>query len=101
LEKQIHLLERTRFFDQIGELIMLTMKLFQLQIWDGGVHHLPKSIFFKKKPTKEELKFDCVYEQNVKIFEDFQEYLNWNDDSIREKALAKLSKEEKAALGLL
>jgi hypothetical protein len=42
----------------------------------------------------------CAKDLDIRIFETFEEYQNYQKDSIRRKALAKLSLSEKQALGL-
>jgi hypothetical protein len=84
---------------------MKTITYYQFMRWDGGDrHHLKEPAFFNKEDAEEFLgdnKFDRFDKRTVTIYESILDYEDHNRHKIQEQALAKLTDEEKKALGLV
>lgn len=83
---------------------MKTITYYQFMQWDGGDRHFPKEpAFFNKEDADEFLgdnRYDRFDKRTIKIYESIIDYEDHNLENIRKKALSRLSKEEKKALGL-
>jgi hypothetical protein len=81
---------------------MQVLKLYSVQVWDGGGRHNHKFFLTNKDEADRYIKdntYDLVYEQTIEIFDTLDEWKEWNTGKVKERALSKLTAEERRALG--
>ena len=81
---------------------MQILKLYDVLVWDGGDRHNHKFYLTSEEEAQRYLKantYDAVYERTIEIFDTLEEWNDWNQGKIKERALAKLTAEERRALG--
>ena len=81
---------------------MQVLKLYDVQVWDGGARHNHKFYLTSEAEAQRYLKdntYDTVYEKTIEIFDSLEEWHEWNTGKVRERALSKLTAEERRALG--
>ena len=81
---------------------MQILKLYSVQVWDGGDRHNHKFYLTSKEEADKYLKgntYDAVYETTLEVFDTLDEWNDWNKGKVKERALAKLTAEERRALG--
>ena len=78
------------------------LKLYSVQVWDGGDRHNHKFYLTSKEEADRWLAantYDGVYEKTVEIFDTIEDWKDWSKGKVKEQALAKLTPEERRALG--
>ena len=81
---------------------MQVLKLYSVQVWDGGDRCDHKFYLTSKEEAekyKAKNKYDNIAEVNLEIFDTLEEWADWNTGKVRDRALAKLTPEERRALG--
>lgn len=82
---------------------MQLLKLWDIQVWDGGDRHnsayLVSDISIADEWIKEH-KHDLVWSKEIVIIESWDELKDYQTGKMRENALAKLTDFEKKLLGL-
>lgn len=81
---------------------MQVLKLYSVQTWDGGDRHNHKFYLTNKAEADRYMKdnkFDAVFEQTFEIFDTLEEWREWDTGKVKERALSKLTAEERRALG--
>lgn len=81
---------------------MQILKLYDVQVWDGGDRHNHKFYLTSKEEAdkyKQANKYDEVYETTLETFDTIEEWKEWQSGKVKERALAKLTAEERRALG--
>lgn len=81
---------------------MQILKLYSVQEWDGGDRHNHKFYLTSKDEADlylKDHKFDAVFKQTFEIFDTLAEYQEWKSGKVKDRALAKLTPEERRALG--
>lgn len=81
---------------------MQVLKLYSVQVWDGGDRHNHKFFLTNKAEADRYIKdntYDAVFEQTFEIFDTLDEWKEWNTGKVKERALSKLTAEERRALG--
>jgi hypothetical protein len=81
---------------------MKTLKVWDIQIWDGGdrcnhafyVTSKTEADLWKQKNT-----YDTVNDREFEIYDTIEEYLEGKSEKTRERALAKLTPIERKSLG--
>ena len=82
---------------------MKIIKCWDIQVWDGGDRHYHKYYVSSVEAAKEWMKintYDAVHEREFIIFDDLEEIKSYASGEARKRALAKLTEEEKIALGI-
>lgn len=78
------------------------LKLYDVLVWDGGERHNHKFYLTNKEEADRWLAvntYDSVYEKTIEIFDTVEDWMDWSKGKIKEQALAKLTPEERRALG--
>jgi hypothetical protein len=81
---------------------MRTIEAFDVRIWDGGEHHNHSFYLTSKEEADKyiaENKFDLVKPVTFVFFDTMAEASEFSREKLRERALSKLSEEEREALG--
>lgn len=81
---------------------MQVLKLYSVQVWDGGDRQNHKFYLSDKAEADKYLQgnsYDAVREVTLEIFDTLDEWKDWNTGKVKERALAKLTTEERRALG--
>lgn len=82
---------------------MKIIKCWDIQVWDGGGMHRHK-YYVATNEAAIEWKFknphDEIYEREIVILDDMAELEEYENGKLRERALAKLTAQERKALGL-
>ncbi len=81
---------------------MQILKLYDVQSWDGGDRHNHKFYLTSKAEADKYMlgnKYDAVYEKTIEVFDTLEEWKEWNTGKVKERALSKLTPEERRALG--
>jgi len=81
---------------------MRVIKVYSIREWDGGSMHNHKFYLTNKKEAekyKAANTYDTVSEQTIEIFDTLDEWTSWNTGKVKERALSKLTAEERRALG--
>ena len=81
---------------------MKVLNLWSVQVWDGGDRHNHKFYLTSKEEAekyKAANKYDEIYEKQIEIFDTLEEWADWNTGKVKERALSKLTAEERRALG--
>lgn len=82
---------------------MKIIKCWDIQVWDGGDRHNHKYYVATKEAADAWMaknKFDTVYEKQFIILDSYEELMDYRNGESRKRALAKLTEEDKIALGL-
>ena len=82
---------------------MKILKVWDIQVWDGGDRHNHKYYVATKEAADEWMKkntYDTVYEKEMVILDSWDELQDYKDGELRKRALAKLTAEERVVLGL-
>ena len=84
---------------------MKTIEYYQYMQWDGGDRHYPtEPRFFSKKDADAYLAdntYDYFDKMTLVIYESLEDFQKENNIKARASGLAKLTDEEKQALGLI
>jgi len=81
---------------------MQVLKLYSVQVWDGGSMHKHKFYLTSKAEADRYLKdnkYDMVNDVDLEIFDTLEEWKEWKSGKVKERALSKLTVEERRALG--
>ena len=81
---------------------MQVLKLYSVRVWDGSDRHNHKFFLTSKEEADRYIKdntYDAVFEQTFEIFDTLDEWKEWNTGKVKERALSKLTAEERRALG--
>jgi len=81
---------------------MQVLKMWSVCVWDGGDRQNHRFYLSNKDEADRYLKgntMDCVREQTVEVFDTIEEWRDWNEGKVKERALSKLTAEERRALG--
>lgn len=81
---------------------MQVLKVYSVRVWDGGDRHNHKFYLANKSDADRYLennKFDMVEEKTIEIFDTLGEWDEWKTGEVKKRALAKLTAEERRALG--
>ena len=81
---------------------MQVLKLYDVRVWDGGSMHNHKFYLTNKDEADKYLvnnKYDIVDEVDLEIFNTLEEWSEWKSGKVKERALSKLTAEERRALG--
>ena len=82
---------------------MKIINCWDIRVWDGGDRHHHKYYVATKEAADEwktKNKFDEVYEHQFIILDSYKELMDYQTGEARNRALAKLTEEDKVALGL-
>lgn len=79
-----------------------TLTLYRIDEWDGGDRHYPSNYYFRDEADAEEVAgaYNMVTKVVMSISDTATDYTLAKEETLREKALNKLSNEEKRVLGL-
>lgn len=79
------------------------LKLYSVQIWDGGSHQNHEFYLTSKEEADRWLaanNCDWVSEETIEVFDTIEDWQDWSKgNNIKEQALAKLTPEERKVLG--
>ena len=81
---------------------MQLITVFDVQVWDGGDRHNHKFYVSNEESAKDWVKanpYDTYYKKEMIIYDDLTDYNQNNLQAIKERTLAKLTPEERKALG--
>lgn len=82
---------------------MQIIKCWDIQVWDGGERHNHKYYVATKEAADKWLEkntYDSVWEKEFVILDSFAELEIYRNGQMRQRALAKLTEEDKIVLGL-
>jgi hypothetical protein len=82
---------------------MQIINFWDIQVWDGGDRHFHKHYVSTKAAADAWMSknpYDLIQEVELVIFDDMDELQDHANGEVRKRALAKLTAEEKIALGL-
>jgi hypothetical protein len=82
---------------------MQIIKCWDIQVWDGGDRHNHRYYVSTKEAADEWIarnKYDTTFETEFVILDDLAEVEEYKLHQTRQRALAKLTAEEKKALGV-
>ncbi len=82
---------------------MKIINCWDIQVWDGGDRHNHKYYVATKEAADawmEKNTYDAVYEKQFIILDSYEELMDYRNGEARKRALAKLTEEDKIALGL-
>ena len=82
---------------------MKIIKCWDIQVWDGGDRHNHKYYVADKETADEWVathKHDLAYEKQFVILDNYEELMDYQNGEARNRALAKLTEEDKIVLGL-
>ena len=82
---------------------MQVIKLYSVCVWDGADHQYHKFYLTSKAEADKYLKnntYDTVREVEIEIFDTPEEWEEWEQGNLRERALSKLTEAERRALGV-
>jgi hypothetical protein len=82
---------------------MEAKNLYFVYVWDGGERAVKSNIVFSNenaaKVYKQKHKYDTIQKETVVIIDTYEEYQEYKSGEVKRKALLKLTKEERVALG--
>ena len=86
---------------------MKVIPVYSVNVWDGGdrtnfAFYLDNTDGRGESAVREWITkhpYDCIREEELVIFSDISDYDEFNSGKVRERALAKLTKAERKALG--
>lgn len=82
---------------------MKIIKVWDIQVWDGGDRHNHKYYVATKETAEQWIaynKFDAFYEKEMIILDSWDELEEYKNGEMRKRALAKLTEQDKKVLGL-
>ncbi len=83
---------------------MLKLDVYEVALWDGGNMHKHEYYVLKENSTKEQLEklhqYSHIREKTIVVMHKPEEYADFKLEQLRQRALAKLTKEERKILGL-
>ena len=82
---------------------MQVITLYSIDVGDGGSRHYHKFYMETEDAAKEYLKdnlYDAYHKVEIVVYKDKQDIIDNSKEAIKARALAKLTKEEKHALGV-
>ena len=82
---------------------MKILKVWDIQVWDGGDRHTHKYYVATKEAADEWIeknKYDMIYEKEIVILDSWDELQDYKNGELRKRALAKLTEEERIVLGV-
>jgi hypothetical protein len=82
---------------------MKILKVWDIQVWDGGDRHNHKYYVATKEAADEWIeknKYDMIYEKEIVILDSWDELQDYKNGELRKRALAKLTEEERIVLGV-
>ena len=82
---------------------MQVIKCWDIQVWDGGDRHNHKYYVATKEAAEQWVAkntYDTFYETEFVVLADLNEVEEYKNHELRRRALAKLTAEEKKALGV-
>ena len=82
---------------------MKIINCWDIEVWDGGDRHNHKYYVATKEAADEwkaNHKHDLIYEKQIVILDSYAELMDYKNGEARKRALAKLTEEDKIALGL-
>ena len=82
---------------------MQLLTLYSVQVWDGGDRHNHKFYMETEEAAKEYLKgnkYDLYSKVELVIYKNKQDVTDNSKESLKARAMAKLTKEELHALGI-
>ena len=82
---------------------MKIIKVWDIQVWDGGDRHNHKYYVATKEAAEQWIaynKFDTFYEKEMVILDSWDELQEYKNGEMRKRALAKLTEQDKKILGL-
>ena len=82
---------------------MKIINCWDIEVWDGGERHNHKYYVATKEIAddwKVNHKHDLIYEKQIVILDSYAELMEYRNGEARKRALAKLTEEDKIALGL-
>lgn len=82
---------------------MQIIKCWDICVWDGG-DRCNHKYYVKTKEAADmwvaNNSYDSVYETEIVLFDGYDEIMSWRNGEVRQRALDKLTNEEKLALGV-
>lgn len=79
-------------------------KFYEIEKWDGGDRQYPSGICFSNREAAREFlvgnNYDTYREHKYIVYDSVAEYKENSKEKLKAKALAKLTDEEKEALGI-
>ena len=83
---------------------MQVLKVWDYQVWDGGSSHKHKAYFDRTAVSEADAKiiagtYDIMTSREIVIYHSIQEYETEKAGKVRERALSKLTVEERESLG--
>lgn len=83
---------------------MINLTYYVIQKWDGGSNHYDTDIAFESEYEADRFlkdnRYDSYREHNVVIYKNINEYYDGESERKKQKALKKLTEEERKILGL-
>jgi hypothetical protein len=83
---------------------MLKLEVYEVALWDGGDRHKHEYYVMKENTTKEQLEklhqYSHVSEKTIVVMHKPEEYADFKQEQLRQRALSKLTNSEKILLGL-
>ena len=84
---------------------MKQLTIWRIEEWDGGDRQLPNGNYFSNEEAAEEYKknnkFNACVKQTIRIYDSLQDLEDNSKQKLKERALAKLTEEDKRILGLI
>lgn len=84
---------------------MKQLTIWRIEEWDGGDRTIPNGDYLSNKEAAEEYnkknKYNACFEQTIRIYDSLQDMEENSKQKLKERALAKLTDEDKKILGLL
>lgn len=81
---------------------MQVLTVWDVQVWDGGGRHNHAFYVkdeFQANVWKEKNTYDSIVKKEIQIFDTIAEYQEFKNGELKRKALQKLTREERVALG--
>lgn len=83
---------------------MKQLTIWRIEEWDGGDRTIPNGNYFSNKKAADEYKknnkYNCCIEQTIRIYDSLKDMEDNSKQKLKERALAKLTEEERKILGL-
>lgn len=84
---------------------MKQLTIWRIEEWDGGEYTIPKGDYLSTKAAADEYMarntYNVCVEQTIRIYDSLQDLEDNSKKKLVERALAKLTDEDKKILGLL
>ena len=82
---------------------MEVLNLYAVYVWDGGERNVKSNIYFSNEEAakiyKKNHKYDTIAKETIMVADTYADYNQYKTGEVKRKALLKLTKEERVALG--